>query len=93
MVICTLYVHITMGHFKNKNIVLSGKSLVPFGVASLLKLTMSQLSTSAINFRAEIHQKTSPWLYIQTGVHITMGQFCHYATMYQRNIFMRKYST
>ena len=54
MVICTLYVHITIGHFKNKNIVLSGKSLVPFGVASLLKHTMSQLSTSAINFRVEI---------------------------------------
>ena len=93
MVICTLYVHITMGHFKNKNIVLLGKSLVAFGVASLLIDTMSQLSTSAINFRAEIHQKTSPWLYIQTDVYITLADFGHYATMLPRNIFMRKYST
>ena len=81
MVICTLYVHITMGHFNNKNIVLSGKSQVAFGIASLLIETMSQLSTSAINFRAEIQEKSSPWLYIMTGVYITMGQYCHYATM------------
>ena len=81
MVICTLYVHITIGHFKNKNIVLSGKSLVPFGVAYLLKHTMSQLSTSAINFRAKIQEKTSPWLYIQTDVYITLAHFGHYATM------------
>ena len=81
MVICTLYVHITMRHFKNKNIVLSGKSLLSYGVPSLLYYTMSQLSTFAFNFRAEIHEKSSPRLYIQTGVHITMGQFCHYATM------------
>ena len=47
---------------------------------------MSQLSTSAINFRAEIEEKTSPWLYIQTGVYITMGHFRDYATMYARNI-------
>ena len=36
MVICTLYVHITMGHFKNENIVLSGKSLILFAGAALL---------------------------------------------------------
>ena len=77
MVICTLYVHITMGHFKNKNIVLSGKSLVLFAGAALLFHTMSQLSTSAINFRAEIQENTSPWLYIETGVYITMGYFRH----------------
>ena len=81
MVICTLYVHITMGHFKNKNIILSGKSQVAFGVASLLKHTMSQLSTSAINFRAEIQEKSSPWLYLQTGVYITIRHFRHHATM------------
>ena len=91
MVICTPYVHITMGHFKNKNIVLSGKSLVLFGVASLLKHTMSQLSTSAIYFCAEIQEKTSPWLYIQTGVYITMDSFvtmrrCNHETFLGVNI-------
>ena len=81
MVMCTLYVHITMGYFQNKNIVLSGKSLVLFGVASLLLHTMSQLSPSAINVRAEIQEKTSPCSYIQTGVYTTMEHFRHYVTM------------
>ena len=34
---------------------------------------MSQLSTSAINFGAKTLEKSSLWLYIQTGVYITMG--------------------
>ena len=28
-----------------------------------------------MNFRAEILEKNSPWLYILTGVYITMGNF------------------
>ena len=80
MVICTLYVQITMDILRTK-ILHFQENHWSFGVASLLKHTMSQLSTSAINFRAEIQEKTSPWLYIHTGVYITMGHFCHYATM------------
>ena len=54
---------------------------------------MSQLSTCAINFRAEIQEKTSPWLFIQTGVHITLADFGHYATMLARNISTSNYWT
>ena len=36
---------------------------------------MRELGTSTINFRGKILQKNSSWLYIQTGVYITMGPY------------------
>ena len=49
--------------------------MAPTNSLYLLQYEMNPLSTSAISFPAKILEKNFSWLYIHTGVYITMGHF------------------